>query len=721
MNVDVSHPHDQSTRTRVGRRRVAGLWRWAFRLMAAAGLTLVLVTTTARLTLLDAGFDAKAIGATDGYDRVYAEVLPSPAVQGAIERGLNGLPVDSAYLTANARVLIPPAVLEQVVRLAISEYVDVVLGRAAHVDLDRVVQPVVDNLVRLVQELAPNAVATAPRLHAGSLAAFDTRVRRLFRQLATGEVDLRLPVVRLQPRDVGRAADVLTAGLPAAATAMIRPRIAALLAAGDLTGAFALVVPAYLDEAAVQRIGVSAETGARQALRSLPASAAAGQPRTMLPLGLGWLTLIGLLLSTACLAPLLDPRGRRSRDTGATLAGAAVVALLTGLVLRDTLVDPLRGVAESQRLDASARRLALDIDRELRTGVAHTYLTLVAALAVMAVATWLVPQVRLRLVRRHRLAAGLAAFAVAASLVVTVALTSTQAPRVCNGSLRLCARPYSEVTYLTSHNAMASSDRGFLGANQDPDLTAQLDNGVRGMMLDLHYWTTPEQAAPYLASLDPQAAQVLSPLVTRLQPRPGVWLCHEVCQLGADPAIAQLRTVGDWMKDHPDEVVTLILQDDVSAADVREVVAAAGLDSLLATPPHPGAPWPTLGQMIDSRHTLVVFTQNATFTEGAIRNIYTYTAETPYAARTRADLSCDPGRGPASAPLFLVNNWISSGLPTRAGALNVNGQSFLLDRITRCQAIRGLHATFVAVDFAQVGDPLQVVDTLNARLAATSR
>ncbi len=705
----------------MGRTDLAGLWRWAFRLVAVAGLTLVVVTTTARLTLLDAGFDAKAIEATDGYDRVYAEVLPSPAVQRAIERGLSGLPVESAYLTANVRVLIPPPVLEQVVRLAIAGYVDVVLGKAERVDLDRVVQPVVDNLVRLVQELAPDAIATAPRLRAGSLAAFDTRVSRLFRELAAGEVDLRLPIVRLQARDVDRAAAVLTAGLPATTAVTLRPRIAALLASGDLSGAFALVVPAYLDEAAVQRIGVSAEAGARRALRSLPEAAAAGQPRTMLPLGLGWLTLLGLVLSTACLAPLLGPRGRRTRDIGATLAGAAGVALLTGLVLRETLVDPLRGVAESRGLDPSARRLALDIDRELRTGVARTYLALVAALAAIAVIVWLAPRMRLPFVRRHRLVAGLVAFAVTASLLVTVALTSTQAPRVCNGSTRLCDRPYNDVTYLTSHNAMASSDRGFLGANQDPDLTAQLDNGVRGLMLDLHYWTTPEEAAPYLASLDPQTAKVLSPLVTTLQPRPGVWLCHDVCQFGADPAISQLRTVGDWMRDHPDEVVTLILQDDVSASDVREVVAAAGLDPLLATPPAPGAPWPTLGQMIDSGHTLVVFTQDAAFSEGAIRNVYDYTAETPYAARTSADLSCDPGRGPASAPLFLVNNWISRGLPTRAGALSVNSRGFLLDRITRCQAIRGLHATFVAVDFAQVGDPLRVVDLLNARVAGTSR
>ncbi len=693
----------------------SGPWRWVWRLVAAAGLTLLVVTTTARLTLLDAGFDAKAIGATDGYDRVYAQVLPSPAVQRAIRRGLNDLPVEPAYLTANARVLIPPPVLEEVVRRAISEYVDVVLGKAPSVDLDRALQPVVDNLVRLVQELAPNAVATAPRLHAGSLAAFDTRVTSLFRQLAAGEVDLRLPTVRLQARDVDRVADVLTAGLPAVTAATIRPRIVPLLSSGDLSGAFALVVPAYLDEGAVQGIGVNAAAGARRALRGLPASSADVAPRRMLPLGLDWLTVIGLVLCAACLAPLLGPRGRRTRDLGATFASAVVVALLTGVVLRGMAVDPLRGVADSQGLDPSIRRLVLDIDHQLRTGVAHMYLALVAALAATSVTVWLLPRVRLPLVRRHRLVAGLAALVVAASGLVMLAVSSTQAPRVCNGSPRLCDRRYNEVTYLTSHNAMASSDRGFLGANQDPDLTAQLDNGVRGMMLDLHYWTTPEQAAPYLASLDPPTAKALAPLVKTFQPHPGIWLCHEVCQLGADPAIAQLRTVGDWMRDHPDEVVTLILQDDVAAADVRAVVAAAGLDPLLATPPEPGAPWPTLGQMIDGHHTLVVFTESSGFTEGAIRSFYDYAAETPYAARTSAELSCAPGRGPASAPLFLVNNWISKGLATRADALRVNSRRFLLARIRQCQGLRDLRTTFVAVDFAQVGDPLQVVDTLNAR------
>ena len=66
------------------------------------------------------------------------------------------------------------------------------------------------------------------------------------------------------------------------------------------------------------------------------------------------------------------------------------------------------------------------------------------------------------------------------------------------------------------------------------------------------------------------------------------------------------------------------------------------------------------------------------------------------------------------APLFLINNWVTSTLPSRSAALAVNDEAFLLDRVHRCQQDRGMRATFVAVDFAQIGRPLQVVDALNA-------
>jgi hypothetical protein len=232
-------------------------------------------------------------------------------------------------------------------------------------------------------------------------------------------------------------------------------------------------------------------------------------------------------------------------------------------------------------------------------------------------------------------------------------------------------------------------------------------------MLDLHYWTTPEQAAPFVDDLDPKAKAAWGPLARAFQPHPGVWLCHNVCQLGADPAVPQLQQVRDWLRAHPDDVVTLILQDDISPADVQATLKAAGLGSLLATPPAPGEPWPTLGQMIQQHHTLVAFTQDADLTSGPVRNFYQLAAETPYQAGNVAALTCAQGRGPISAPLFLVNNWLTTAAPSRSAALRVNNFAFLLARVERCEEQRGMRANFVALDFTQIGEPLGVIDALN--------
>ena len=100
------------------------------------------------------------------------------------------------------------------------------------------------------------------------------------------------------------------------------------------------------------------------------------------------------------------------------------------------------------------------------------------------------------------------AFAVAAVLVFVIAASWPLGSSLsCNGSPSLCDRAYNKVSYLTSHNAMSSSERRFLEAEQEPDIVGQLDEGVRGLMLDLHTWTTPAQAAPVLAGLIAQPAR----------------------------------------------------------------------------------------------------------------------------------------------------------------------------------------------------------------------
>ncbi len=77
--------------------------------------------------------------------------------------------------------------------------------------------------------------------------------------------------------------------------------------------------------------------------------------------------------------------------------------------------------------------------------------------------------------------------------------------------------------------------------------------------------------------------------------------------------VPALEDIGDWLRAHPTEVVTLIVQDDISAEDTEEAFRTAGLDDLLHTPDaDPDAPWPTLEEMIDSGRRLVVFAERPT-------------------------------------------------------------------------------------------------------------
>lgn len=211
-----------------------------------------------------------------------------------------------------------------------------------------------------------------------------------------------------------------------------------------------------------------------------------------------------------------------------------------------------------------------------------------------------------------------------------------------------------------------------------PSVQAALRSGLAGLPIDPTYLT-----ANVRVLLPPP---VLEQLVTDL--------------VSQYVDVLQLQQLRDWLRAHPDDVVTLILQDDVSPADVQATLSAAGLDPLLATPPANGQPWSTLGRMIEQGKTLVGFTQDADLTSGPIRNFYRLAAETPYEAATVAALTFAQGRGPVSARLFLVKNWLTTAAPSRSAALRVNNSEFLLARVERGQTQRGMRANFVAVDLA---------------------
>ncbi|MFW6723805.1 hypothetical protein ACHZ98_27345 [Streptomyces sp. MAR4 CNY-716] len=321
--------------------------------------------------------------------------------------------------------------------------------------------------------------------------------------------------------------------------------------------------------------------------------------------------------------------------------------------------------------------------------------------------------------RVHRAGICAAAAGALAQVWVLVGVPS-EAALACNGDVALCGRPYDRVVQVGAHNAMATVPDGFLGAHQDVSLTGQLDRGARALLLDTHYWETAERLVPPAGTggLDAAARATLVRAVDSVvRPRPGTWLCHGPCRMGATPLAAQLHELRGWLEEHPRDVVTLILQDAITPRDTERAFRAAGLGPYLYRPdPDPAAPWPTLGEMAGSGRRLVVFAEEADGPAPWYRNFYDYAVETPYRARSAGDLSCAPHRGGTDPrkQLFLLNHFVTHGMGApRTEAAAVNDADVIVRRARTCALLRGRLPTIVAVNHMTLGDAVGAVRRLN--------
>ncbi|KAA8569518.1 hypothetical protein EYC84_001141 [Monilinia fructicola] len=152
--------------------------------------------------------------------------------------------------------------------------------------------------------------------------------------------------------------------------------------------------------------------------------------------------------------------------------------------------------------------------------------------------------------------------------------------QVCNGYSELCGRKWSNISQIGTH------DSAFVGdlptENQDIDITAQLDAGVRFLQAQTHY---------FLGVLT---------------------LCHTSCwEENAGPAVNYLSDIKKWLDANPNEVVSLLLTngDNIPVGNFSAVMEASGLANYAYTPPHTLAidEWPTLQEMITAGDRLVMF------------------------------------------------------------------------------------------------------------------
>nr|PNR49485.1 hypothetical protein PHYPA_011381 [Physcomitrium patens] len=269
--------------------------------------------------------------------------------------------------------------------------------------------------------------------------------------------------------------------------------------------------------------------------------------------------------------------------------------------------------------------------------------------------------------------------------------------------------PFNKYAWLTTHNSFAifgsPSESGvpiITFFNQEDSVLEQLNNGVRGLMLDMYDF------------------------------RNDIWLCHSFRGVCYDftafrPASKTLAEIKTFLDSNPTEVITIFIEDYVTSPNgLTSLFSKAGLMKYwmpVAAMPSYGRLWPTLQTMIQRNHRLLVFTQNSTkeATEGVAFQ-WRYTTENQYGDDGMNNSSClkrggSPAMSDMSRSLIVQNYFPSNPNPINACKHNSDG---LFKMLSTCYAASGNRwSNYIAVDFykrSTGGGAFRALDRLNGQM-----
>jgi len=315
-------------------------------------------------------------------------------------------------------------------------------------------------------------------------------------------------------------------------------------------------------------------------------------------------------------------------------------------------------------------------------------------------------------------------------------------PAACNGYEELCGKRIDEITFPATHNAMSAAEEpGWFLPNQRYGIERQLNDGIRGLLIDTHYGIQRSNGRGFanvitdlqkeqktrqevVAEIGEEAVAKAESLVGNLafgDTPPGKvepYLCHVLCELGATKFSTALSGINEWMERHPDEFLVIFIEDVVSPKETAAEFKRSGL-LRYAYIPTDDPVQPTLGELIEDDQRLLIMAERDSgdgkypwYQQG-----FDLVQETPYTFHSPEEIesaqSCTPNRGRTSNPLFQMNSWIETIPRDPDLAAKIDAHDALLERARLCTKIRGLKPNLLNVDFYDRGDVIGVAKELN--------
>ncbi len=289
-------------------------------------------------------------------------------------------------------------------------------------------------------------------------------------------------------------------------------------------------------------------------------------------------------------------------------------------------------------------------------------------------------------------------------VLVPVLAAKAQAPRPAD--IIDPDRPFDRYLWITTHNA---ANHHSLLPNQSMDVTAQLQRGIRGLMLDIHE----------------RDGQLLT--------------CHADCAFHGRRAPLQedLGAVAGFLAQHPDAVVTLHLEDHYTRSTMEAFVRDNPQLFRSSFNPEdarwkatPGR-WPTLRELVAADQRLLILTQRSELSgryaaagayfmhdQAVTAENYWSLGDTVFShdnrCRPRWDhVALDASDMPLGFPrLFVMNHF--HGVPFSPHSGVDNRLDTVIDRLDQhCLPAARRMPAYLALDFIEWGDMLEFAETYN--------